>query len=181
MGSCISLCGLSNNKNSNQYHEKIIKKEEKEEHTLSLSNHYTVHYPNHPPRKNTNLYNKTHHELCIVKDIPCFICNKTRKNDNIITETHHFFVEECMVTAIDWIKFGKKAINFYNPQTGINIGDKFNWSHVNDTPHIFVDSEYNMVVLCEEHHRSSNKGIHHVPFPDFIVQIAPKDGFVFLT
>jgi hypothetical protein len=52
--------------------------------------------------------------------------------------------------------------------------------HVRQDPSIFVDSEYNMIVLCQEHHRSSNRGIHHVPFPEWFLQFAPKDNFVFL-
>ena len=47
-------------------------------------------------------------------------------------------------------------------------------------PDIFVDSKYNMIVLCVEHHRSSNRGIHHVPFPEWILQRNAKNGFEFL-
>lgn len=140
-----------------------------------------THYPEHPPRTDSPLYTKTHHTLCIKNDTPCFICGKTRKQDKIITETHHFFCEYAAMNGINWLEFGKRSKTLYNPQTGENFSELYDWNKVQDDPGIFVDSVHNMVVLCEEHHRSSNKGIHHVPFPEWILQMAPKDGFSFLS
>ena len=157
-----------------------------DEHTITSTSHYIAHYPNHPERKNTTLYNQTHHKLCIKQDLPCFICNKNKKNNQTITETHHYYIEECAMLAIDWIEFGRRAKFFYNPQTGVNIGSSFDWNKVDKNPSIFVDSEHNMIVLCIEHHRSSYAGIHHIHYPEWILQIAPKkdslgNKFVFVT
>lgn len=170
MGSCLSSCLPDDPKPDAEIPQ----------HPVSMSSKYVAHYPDHPERKSTALYNRTHQNLCIKQDMPCFICNKTRAS-GIVTETHHFFVEACASGAIDWIEFGKRAKTFYNLQTGINIGELFDWNEVSKDPSIFVDSEYNMVVLCVEHHRSSYRGIHHVHFPDWILQVAPLNGFVFLT
>jgi hypothetical protein len=65
-------------------------------------------------------------------------------------------------------------------QTGENIGQAFNWDEVAENPDIFVDSPQNMIVLCKTHHISAKKGIHNVPFPNWVLQKYPKQGFEFL-
>jgi DNA gyrase/topoisomerase IV subunit A len=112
--------------------------------------------------------------------MPCFICGKTNKTDNIQTETHHFYVEKAGENAVDWRKFGEFAKTCYNIQTGENIGHAFDWNEVAKNPDLFVDSKHNMIVLCKEHHISGSFGIHHVPFPDWILQKFAQDGFDFL-
>lgn len=139
-------------------------------HQVKVTNKYIINYPDHEKRKNSNIYNKTHYELCIKKNLPCFICGKTRKETNQSLETHHFYIEKAAVNAIDWVKFGQFAKTCYNIQTGDNIAHIFDWEEVAKNPDIFVDSKYNMIVLCKEHHTSGYKGIHHVAFPDWIVQ-----------
>ena len=149
-------------------------------HKLNRSTHYIVNYPDHVKRKDSAIYKRSHHELCHIRDTPCFICGKTQKKDNISLETHHFYCEKSAENAIDWQEFSKFATNCYNIQTGINIGNTFNWKEVELNPDIFVDSIHNMIVLCKEHHISGGKGIHHIPFPDWIIQKYPKNGFEFL-
>jgi hypothetical protein len=151
-----------------------------EGHCRKMSSHYTVNYPEHDKRKNSRIYNKTHNDLIHRQKIPCFICGKTNKSDGISLETHHFYCEKSAQNAIDWEKFGEFAKKCYNIQTGENIGSPFDWKEVAKNPDMFVDSKYNMIVLCKQHHRSGNKGIHHVPFPDWILQKYPKNGFQFL-
>ena len=143
----------------------------------NMSNHYIVNYPHHDPRKNSAIYTKTHNSM---KHMPCFICNKTNEKDKIHVETHHFYCEKAGQNAINWKVFGEFAKTCYNIQTGENVGKHFNWDEVAINPDIFVDSPHNMIVLCKEHHTSGHKGIHHVPFPDWILQKFPKDGFEFL-
>lgn len=144
--------------------------------TKKMSNHYTIHYPLHEKRKNSALYRRTRNELIYNRKLTCFICNK---NESL--ETHHFYCEKYAQTMIDWIKFGEFAKKCYNIQTGENIAANFNWNEVAKNPDIFVDSPYNMIVLCKQHHTSGNKGLHHVPFPDWILQKYPKNNFQFLT
>lgn len=143
----------------------------------NMSMHYTVHYPKHDDRKNSAIYNKTHRAL---RDTPCFICGKTNKLDDIHVETHHFFVEKAMENAVDWKKFAEFAKTCHHFQTGELIGDKFDWDVVAENPDLFVDSPFNMIVLCKEHH-TSRVGIHHVPFPEWIAQKFAKNGFTVLS
>jgi hypothetical protein len=166
MGNC-----FHNDKNDKTDNNVIIKA-----HKIKMSTSYTINYPEHKKRQNTSLYNKTHKDLC--NKLSCFICNKTSNDTSL--ETHHFYCKKAGTNGIDWIKFGQFAQTCYNIQTGILIGDKFNWNEVAKNPDIFVDSQHNMIVLCLEHHRSGNKGIHHVPFPDWILQKNAKKNFQFL-
>jgi hypothetical protein len=136
-------------------------------HVRRLSNHYTVHYPPHEPRKPSNIYNKTHRAM---KTMPCFVCGKTNAADGIYVETHHFYCEKVFQTVFDWPKFGEFAANCHNLQTGELIGPLFDWAEVARNPDLFVDSPHNMIVLCKEHHTSGARGIHHVPFPDWLAQ-----------
>jgi hypothetical protein len=147
-------------------------------HTMHMSNHYTVHYPNHDKRIDTALYRQSHKFL--VDRHNCFICNKANSRNDPL-ETHHFYCEKAATNAIDWNAFEKFAKGCYNIQTGENIGNNIDWKRVKTNPETFVDSKYNLIVLCKKHHTSGNMGIHHVPFPEWILQKYPKDGFQFLT
>jgi hypothetical protein len=151
-----------------------------ESHEFKETEHVLAHYPEHEPRSASALYNRTHHQLCILQDVPCFICGKSHK-DSIITETHHFFCEWAAANAVNWVRFGKLAQNLYNPQTGKHIGSSFDWAEIALEPTLFIDSAENMVVLCADHHRAEGIGIHHVPFPLWILQAFPIDGYEFLT
>lgn len=139
---------------------------------------FVVNYPDHIQRSSSPEYTKTHKKLCVELNLPCWVCGKNRPE--VQTESHHFFCEWADQTAVDWNRFAEFIKKFPNPQTGELFADKFSWDEVQKNPTLFVDSVYNMIILCEEHHRDKVKGIHHVPFPNWIVQSFPLSGFVFL-
>lgn len=142
-----------------------------------MTTHYTIHYHDHDPINPSPIYIKTQHDM---KNMSCFICGKTNKKHGIDIEIHPFYCEKAGQTAIDWFAFGEFAKTCFNIQTGENIGTHFDWSEVSKNPDLFVDSHYNMIALCNLHHTSVNRGIHHVPFPDWILQKWSKSGFDFL-
>jgi hypothetical protein len=142
---------------------------------VTTPEHNKINYPDHPERKETARYRRTHHKLCVQEKTPCFICGTLTK-----TETHHFFCEWAAAGAIDWLVFGKHAEKYFNPQTGTQIGPAFDWKAVQKDPETFVDAPENMVVLCVDHHRSKTHGIHHVPYPEWILQRAAKSGYKFI-
>jgi len=145
-----------------------------------VTNHYTVVYPPHERRKDSALYHRTHNDLCLKKRLPCFICGKQGAPGQPM-ETHHFYVEKVAQSGIDWPQFAEFAKRTYNIQTGLCLADNItDWSMVEQCPDIFVDSPQNMIVLCKEHHISGHKGIHHVPFPDWILQKWAANGHQFL-
>lgn len=148
--------------------------------TKKMSSHYTLNYPVHEERKTTSIFRKTRNTLINEKKLTCFICGVASLKDKPL-EVHHFYCEKYAQTMIDWEKFGEFAKNCYNIQTGEKLAANFDWQAVKQNPDIFVDSVYNMVVLCKQHHTSGNQGIHHVPFPDWILQKYPSGGYKFLT
>jgi len=143
---------------------------------------YSTNYLYHDKRMYSpfSLYAENHNLLLYIKKLPCFICGKKHSsNDPLIT--HHFYCEKAAQNSVDWKMFGEFAKNCYNIQTGENIGANFDWDKVEKNPELFVDSTQNLIVLCNEHHMSKNRGIHYVPFPEWILQKYPKDGFEFLV
>lgn len=143
---------------------------------------YSANYLYHDKRMYSpfSLYAENHTLLVYKKKLPCFICGKKYSREDPLI-THHFYCEKAAQYSIDWKKFGEFAKNCYNIQTGENIGANFDWDEVEKTPDLFVDSAENLIVLCNEHHMSKNRGIHYVPFPEWILQKYPKDGFDFLV
>ena len=175
MGSCISYILAANASTDARSNVSTDASSNVSSNELVPVKHKT-HFPKHEPRKNSAIYTRTHKHM---KHMPCFICGKTNEKDNINVHTHHFYIEKAAENAIDWVVFGKFADTCYNLQTGESLA-QFDWGEVAKNPDLFVDSEQNMIVLCQEHHTSGARGIHHVPFPDWILQKFPKDGFVFL-
>jgi hypothetical protein len=149
-------------------------------HSMEETEHFKVNYPNHVKRTSSHEYEQTHKYLCKQLNLGCFICGKNHPEE--ITETHHYFCEYADMNGYDWISFGKWATEteLRNPQTGHEFAGEFDWEKVQENPTLFVDSIYNMVVLCEKHHRDTATGIHHVPYPLWLSQKFAKDGFVFL-
>lgn len=117
-------------------------------------------YPDHPPRTESALFRRTKHHLINVLDTPCWVCG-TKKD----REVHHFHAEWADSEGIDWDKM--RALH-----------PNFPWSTFSEASD-FIDSEYNMRVLCAKHHRGKNHGIHWLPYPIFLMQMNKRDDFVF--
>ncbi len=124
--------------------------------TLSVD----IYYPNHPPRTESELFRKTKTYLINEKDTPCWVCG-TKLN----REVHHFHVEWADADGVDWDKMRK-------------LHPDFNWGNFK-SPGDFVDSAYNMMVLCADHHRHKDHGIHMLPYPIWIMQAICNSSFVF--
>ncbi|MBA2391145.1 MAG: hypothetical protein H0V70_00180 [Ktedonobacteraceae bacterium] len=126
--------------------------------------------PPHPPREDTPLYMRTHHRLVITLDTPCAICgvrHSTLSNPREnpfhaqAIETHHYPVERSLLNACDPRKLG---VVF--PQ----VKDR-------KSMEAFIDSEENLMVLCDIHHRHPHYGIHHILAQDFFVQPFLFNGY----
>lgn len=129
------------------------------EHEVKESIEIDVFYPNHKPRKTSKLFERSRKHLIDELDTPCYICGS--KEDR---ELHHFIIEWAEADAIDWD--GQIRIDHPN----------FDWSNFT-SPEDFVDSEYNMMVLCKTHHRMKDHGIHMMPYPNWIIQKYVKKDF----
>ncbi|MEM0174030.1 MAG: hypothetical protein QXI16_05960 [Sulfolobaceae archaeon] len=132
-----------------------------DEHEVKEDIQIDIYYPDHPPRKESELFRKSRQHLIDELDTPCFICGS--KEDR---ELHHYYVEWAEADAIDWN--GKIRTDHPN----------FDWSKFK-SPEDFVDSEYNMMVLCKKHHRLKDHGIHMMPYPNWIIQKYIRSDFVY--
>lgn len=126
--------------------------------------------PPHPPREETPEYTRAHHHLTKVLDEPCAMCgvrNSTLHDPEqnpfgaTALETHHYPIERSLLDACDPAKVG---VVF--PQ----VKDQA-------TLEAFVDSEQNLMVLCDVHHRHPLHGIHHLTPQDFFVQPFLINGY----
>src|SRR5579883_1053704 len=116
-----------------------------------------------PPREETPEYAKAHHHLVYVLDSPCAMCGvrqSTLKDPKenpfgaTAIETHHYPIERSLVDACDPAKVG---VVFPEVKDRASL-------------EAFVDSEHNLMVLCDIHHRHPLHGIHHLVPQDFFVQ-----------
>jgi len=121
------------------------------EHEFNETISIDVYYPDHQQRTESDLFARTKHKLINVQNVPCFICGTYD-----LREVHHYHIEWAFANAVDWNKMK-------------SIHPLFDWSTYK-TPEDFVDSEYNMMILCQNHHRHKDTGIHMLPYPIWIVQ-----------
>jgi hypothetical protein len=119
--------------------------------------------PPHPPREQTPMYMRTHHHLVYTLDTPCAICGV--RNTTLLDprenpfhaqaiETHHYPIERSLLNACDPHK-----VHVIFPQVKDHVSLE-----------AFIDSEENMMVLCDVHHRHPHHGIHHILAQDFFIQ-----------
>ena len=134
-------------------------------HKVERTLHEVVFYPEHDPRKASPEYNKVHNHLINVLDEPCWSCGvkKSTLGDKSQNpkgakqmETHHWRIEWALTNAIDPAKI---LADF--PELGAA-----------DEVHLrqWLDSEGNMLVLCDICHRNGNHGIHSITYPVWVAQ-----------
>jgi len=110
-------------------------------------------YPPHDPRKASDEYAKVHHKLVYELDSPCWICGITHSQGGKM-ETHHNHIEWAAANGVDLSLIIKDFPD---------LSDE-------DKLHDWIDSEGNMLVLCEKHHRGSRHGIHMITYPAWLLQ-----------
>ncbi len=132
-----------------------------DEHEVKETIEIDVYYPDHCKREASDLFERSRHHLIDELDTPCFICGSKENR-----ELHHYYVEWAAADSIDWN--GKIREDHPN----------FDWTTFKE-PTDFVDSEYNMMVLCQVHHRHKDHGIHMLPYPLWILQKYVKSDFVY--
>lgn len=132
----------------------------------------SVWYPEHQARKASEEYRKVHHHLIYDLDEPCWICGVRKstlgnpeQNPRGATEmeSHHWNVEWALANSIDPAKIIR---NF--PDLGIADSD-----HLRQ----WLDSEGNMLVLCDVCHRHGLYGIHSITYPAWVAQKWQKDNW----
>lgn len=132
-------------------------------HAVKETNTTTTFYPEHPKRVATDVYVRSHHSLIVVQDKPCWGCGI--RHSDVVTggkniapglclETHHFWAEDAFTGegqgdgGIYWPRVQADHPAFDWPGSGFVLADTTTWKH-------FVDSEFNLQVLCSACHRAS--------------------------
>lgn len=168
-------------------------------HSLKQTDTSTTWYPAHPPRVATDVYVKSHHSLTQVKNAPCWACGITYVDCKRLAaqlagramETHHFWCEDAFtgegegLGGIFWPRIMADHPTFDWAGSGFVLEDTTTWKH-------FVDSEFNLQVLCSACHRAAaavphwlagqadpargglvwlptagSMGIHHASYPEY--------------
>ena len=123
--------------------------------------------PPHPPREETPIYRATHKRLVEDEDRPCFVCgvrgsdllDPARQADVRVNpygaadqESHHWPVERSLLGGVD-------------PEL---VARDYPSVRQFKTFEEWVDSEFNMLVLCSACHRTADHAIHHSLWQDVI-------------
>lgn len=154
-----------------------------------------AYYPPHAPRKASALYTREHHQLVVVQDLPCRVCGvrnstlhdpKANPHGAKALETHHDLIEWAGQTEIDYDKLAAdhpdlpnlaalaKAYHAHLLANGAFDG-KLDPAIVT----AFIDSDEQLEVLCDTHHRAPFKGIHSITAPLFSLQQYEAPGYSF--
>ena len=134
-------------------------------HAVTRTLKETIYYPEHAPRKSSAEYKKVHHHLIYELDEPCWVCGVRNSTLGDPTknvrgskqmETHHSAVEWAEANAVD-----PALVMTDFPAMGAA-----------DEPHLreWLDSEGNMLVLCDVCHRHGMAGVHMISYPAWVVQ-----------
>ncbi len=129
--------------------------------------HVDVDIPDHAPRTETALFERTRRKL-LAETPHCWICGRTAEEAGQPLEAHHLEIERCYAETkgLLWDLVAKD-----NPG--------FDWSKWTNDPYAFVDDmEANGVMLCKLHH-TGEFGIHTIPYPIWRIQRYMPDGYQF--
>ena len=120
-----------------------------------------IEYPGHEPRTESAEYRHNRHILIERLKLGCWICGT---NDKL--ETHHWF---------EWSLWNDLDEPRVLP--ALQCFDVYGFGHHKEAqPVESPDDIRNLVVLCEEHHRGAEKGIHCLEHPVWLAQRAVKSG-----
>lgn len=122
-----------------------------------------IYYPEHDHRTASKLYIRNHNLLVHHYKFPCWICGVTE-----MLETHHWN-EEAEANNLDLKKV----------HSGLFMLDAYGFTkQMGIEPLTSLDDIRNLVVLCQDHHRHKEKGIHCLTFPIWLAQRAVLPGHI---
>jgi hypothetical protein len=150
-----------------------VEKIHEERETLSVD----VNLPGHEPRVTTSLFTHSKKKLLEREGGRCFVCGRTAEQAGHPIESHHHPIERSLANMIDWDRFRQDC------EAGMwgSHAKAFDWSTFSESdPYSFVDDQMvNGLLLCADHHRGKDEGIHMLPYPLFIAQRYGKEGYQF--
>lgn len=129
-----------------------------DKHDQAITNHYTVHYPDHEPRENDPHYKDfRHYHEATKKDPEIYQCSMGKQRGDFSEcdltaplELHHSHVEFSLANEVDLKWLEKDYPGISNP----------------DEVGAWVETAENLAWYCRKCHRGSG-GIHHASASDW--------------
>lgn len=168
---------------------------------LSLSVRLREWIPEHEPREHDPHYKLFHAAKTHMKklDIPCWRCgvhyaDLVKKGDAATKanplgayqlEAHHSDIEFSLLNAIDvaawWDKSartdgGFMVESFSQVDSWLERHPDFKTKTHDEIFLAYMESEGNLMQLCDVCHRSKEQGIHRIPYPDWRARAVWKAG-----
>lgn len=160
---------------------------------LVLNETLRLWYPEHEPREDDPLYRLFHQAKARMKklDVPCWRCGVHYKDLNPALgqpsteanplsahqlEAHHYDVEFSLANGIDverWWAASMEQKNEWFVQTYSDVAGflrahpELDPSNHDDVFKHWLESEGNLMQLCDVCHRSNGQGVHHIPLPEW--------------
>lgn len=134
------------------------------------------HVPEHDERVETLEFRNAKKELENVEHLGCFICGTMQNR-----ESHHI-IERSEANGSDLDKVAFLLFNFrdYHGHCHRDFKTHFDLAqflHTRNTVEEALDTLYNQLILCKDHHRAMSIGIHGMSAPMFDAWIVRRDGW----
>lgn len=139
---------------------------------LARTLHEVAWYPPHDPRTASAEYRRTHEQLVVTLDTPCWICGVRNSELAAIADpqTRTWSTLETHHAEIEWAS--EKAFEDDGAMLAKLVSD-LQGQIAAQTPaalQAFLDSPDNILVLCALHHRGPQTGIHSITYPVWKLQ-----------
>jgi hypothetical protein len=150
--------------------DKVVK-EHYQKHTITE----IEHIPEHDQRKETLEFRNAKHELEKIEHLGCFVCGSMEHR-----ESHHIF-ERCWYNALDlkraaFLLFHHFDFHSHCQRDFKTPDDLYQYlTHFNDER--ALDTLYNQLILCKDHHQEEGTSVHGATFATFVSILAHKEGF----
>ena len=127
-------------------------------HDQKVTNHYLIHYPEHPPRADDPHYRDFEEWKRRQKAAGKWRCAWAARVDDDSQcdltrplEAHHSHIEFALQNGVDFAHLEHVFPGISDPtQVGA-----------------WIESDANLVLLCAKHHRAAGAGVHHLSASDF--------------
>lgn len=152
-----------------------------EEHVEKRTITEYLHTPDHEGREETLEFRNAKKELERVEHLGCFSC-KLQGIDNKKNLQSHHIIERSWANSVDMRKVAWLLFNFRDYHGHIrrdfkNEDEFYQFLISHDDPAEALDSLYNQLIECRDHHVGKGVGIHYETAPTFDASLVMKDGF----
>lgn len=134
------------------------------------------HFPDHDKRMETLEFRNAKHELENVEHLGCIVCGSMQNR-----ESHHIF-ERAYAQGLSIKKIAHFLYHHFDfhghCQRDFHSEDELciylsHYPSLDDA----LDTLYNQLILCKEHHRGESTGIHGESTPSFFAWLVRKEGY----